>query len=72
MREPWQDHDGFFILQREFDENEVDPYHGKREEAAETDAMELPEDLNLDREDEQAGDEPEGDGEGRSQGEEDM
>ncbi|XP_016427493.1 midasin-like [Sinocyclocheilus rhinocerous] len=34
--------------EREFDENEVDPYHGKQEKAAETEAMDLPDDLNLD------------------------
>lgn len=48
-------------LQREFDENEVDPYHGKQEKAAETEAMDLPDDLNLDEDgkDEEGG---EGDG----------
>uniref|UniRef100_A0A8C1W639 Midasin n=1 Tax=Cyprinus carpio TaxID=7962 RepID=A0A8C1W639_CYPCA len=34
--------------EREFDENEVDPYHGKQEKAGETEAMDLPDDLNLD------------------------
>ncbi|XP_072559009.1 midasin isoform X3 [Paramormyrops kingsleyae] len=48
------------IDEREFDENEVDPYHGNQEKKAEAEAMELPEDMNLDREDEQAGDEPDG------------
>ncbi|XP_071391101.1 midasin-like [Centroberyx affinis] len=47
--------------EREFDENEVDPYHGKQEQRAEPEAMELPEDLNLDQEEDQAGDEGEGD-----------
>ncbi|XP_016311670.1 midasin-like [Sinocyclocheilus anshuiensis] len=36
------------VDEREFDENEVDPYHGKQEKAAEPDAMDLPDDLNLD------------------------
>ncbi|XP_067097253.1 midasin [Osmerus mordax] len=47
--------------EREFDENEVDPYHGKQEKKPEPDAMDLPDDLNLDQEDDQAGDEGEGD-----------
>ncbi|KAK2883458.1 hypothetical protein Q8A67_017095 [Cirrhinus molitorella] len=34
--------------EREFDENEVDPYHGKQEKTAETETMDLPDDLNLD------------------------
>ncbi|XP_067273008.1 midasin [Pseudorasbora parva] len=34
--------------EREFDENEVDPYHGKQEKAAEPEAMDLPDELNLD------------------------
>ncbi|KAF4099466.1 hypothetical protein G5714_019592 [Onychostoma macrolepis] len=46
--------------EREFDENEVDPYHGKQEKAAETDAMDLPDDLNLDED----GKDEEGEGEG--------
>uniref|UniRef100_A0A8C1W377 Midasin n=1 Tax=Cyprinus carpio TaxID=7962 RepID=A0A8C1W377_CYPCA len=47
--------------EREFDENEVDPYHGKQEKAGETEAMDLPDDLNLDEDgkDEEGG---EGDG----------
>lgn len=54
----------FFVcvcLQREFDENEVDPYHGKQEKAAEPEAMDLPDELNLDEDgkDEEGG---EGDG----------
>ncbi|XP_042633620.1 midasin-like isoform X2 [Cyprinus carpio] len=36
------------VDEREFDENEVDPYHGKQEKAAEPEAMDLPDDLNLD------------------------
>ncbi|XP_003200751.2 midasin [Danio rerio] len=36
------------VDEREFDENEVDPYHGKQEKKAEPEAMELPEELNLD------------------------
>ncbi|XP_044025553.1 midasin [Siniperca chuatsi] len=45
--------------EREFDENEVDPYHGQQEKRPEPEAMDLPEDLNLDQDDE-AGDDGEG------------
>ncbi|MEQ2263333.1 hypothetical protein XENORESO_006224, partial [Xenotaenia resolanae] len=50
--------------EREFDENEVDPYHGQQDKRPEPEAMELPEDLNLDQ-DEEAGEDEEckGDGE---------
>ncbi|TSL47560.1 Midasin [Bagarius yarrelli] len=41
------------VDEREFDENEVDPHHGKQEQKAEAEAMDLPEELNLDQ-DEQA------------------
>ncbi|XP_069561962.1 midasin [Brachyistius frenatus] len=44
--------------EREFDENEVDPYHGQQDKRPEPEAMDLPEDLNLDQEDE-AGDDRE-------------
>ncbi|XP_036943295.1 midasin isoform X1 [Acanthopagrus latus] len=47
--------------EREFDENEVDPYHGQQEKRPEPEAMDLPEDLNLDQDDEDGDD---GDGEG--------
>ncbi|KAJ8008932.1 hypothetical protein DPEC_G00083550 [Dallia pectoralis] len=43
--------------EREFDENEVDPYHGKQEKKPDPEAMDLPDDLNLDQDEEQAGDE---------------
>uniref|UniRef100_A0AAV2K5U9 VWFA domain-containing protein n=1 Tax=Knipowitschia caucasica TaxID=637954 RepID=A0AAV2K5U9_KNICA len=46
--------------QREFDENEVDPYHGQQNKQVEPEAMDLPEDLNLDQEDE-GGENNEGD-----------
>lgn len=45
--------------EREFDENEVDPYHGKQEKKAEPEAMDLADELNLDEDDR---DEEEGDG----------
>ncbi|XP_060907246.1 midasin [Labrus mixtus] len=48
--------------QREFDENEVDPYHGQQDKGPEPEAMDLPEDLNLDQ-DEEAGEDGEGEGE---------
>uniref|UniRef100_A0AAZ3S0A1 Midasin n=1 Tax=Oncorhynchus tshawytscha TaxID=74940 RepID=A0AAZ3S0A1_ONCTS len=52
-----------FVFQREFDENEVDPYHGKQEKKPDPEAMDLPDELNLDQEEEQAGDEGDGEGE---------
>ncbi|XP_066110370.1 midasin isoform X3 [Saccopteryx bilineata] len=39
------------IDEREYDENEVDPYHGNQETLPEPEALELPDDLNLDSED---------------------
>ncbi|XP_059212052.1 midasin [Centropristis striata] len=47
--------------EREFDENEVDPYHGQQDKRPEPEAMDLPDDLNLDQDD-KAGDEEEGEG----------
>ncbi|XP_057208356.1 midasin isoform X2 [Triplophysa rosa] len=47
--------------EREFDENEVDPYHGKQEKKAEPEAMDLGDELNLDEDDK---DEEDGDGDG--------
>ncbi|XP_058163130.1 midasin isoform X2 [Dasypus novemcinctus] len=44
------------IDEREYDENEVDPYHGNQEKLPEPEALELPDDLNLDSQD-QNGDE---------------
>jgi len=50
--------------QREFDENEVDPFHGKQDKKPEPESMDLPEDLNLDQEDQDdQEDGDEGDGE---------
>ncbi|KAJ8270795.1 hypothetical protein GJAV_G00119370 [Gymnothorax javanicus] len=43
--------------EREFDENEVDPYHGQQDKKPDTEAMDLPDDINLDQEEEQAGEE---------------
>lgn len=51
------------VTQREFDENEVDPYHGQQDKRPEPEAMDLPEDLNLDKDDE-AGHDEEGEGDG--------
>ena len=52
------------VPQREFDENEVDRFHGKQDKKPEPEAMDLPEELNLDQQDPQDGDEDEeGDGE---------
>ncbi|CAB1440281.1 unnamed protein product [Pleuronectes platessa] len=47
--------------EREFDENEVDPYHGQQDKRPEAEAMDLPEDLNLDQ-DEEPGEDGEGEG----------
>ncbi|XP_032952982.1 midasin isoform X1 [Rhinolophus ferrumequinum] len=38
------------IDEREYDENEVDPYHGNQETLPEPEALDLPDDLNLDSE----------------------
>lgn len=54
-------------FQREFDENEVDPYHGQQDKRPEPEAMDLPEDLNLDQNDE-AGDDGEGEADGETRG----
>ncbi|XP_075058881.1 midasin [Mixophyes fleayi] len=35
------------IDEREYDENEVDPYHGKQDTQPESEALDLPDDLNL-------------------------
>ncbi|XP_020142630.2 midasin isoform X1 [Microcebus murinus] len=39
------------IDESEYDENEVDPYHGNQEKLPEPEALDLPDDLNLDSED---------------------
>ncbi|XP_060024167.1 midasin [Lagenorhynchus albirostris] len=39
------------IDEREYDENEVDPYHGNQEKLPEPEALDLPDDLDLDSED---------------------
>uniref|UniRef100_A0A3Q3JWH6 Midasin n=1 Tax=Monopterus albus TaxID=43700 RepID=A0A3Q3JWH6_MONAL len=50
--------------EREFDESEVDPYHGQQDKRPESEAMDLPEDFNLDQDDEDEDDgEDEGNGE---------
>ncbi|XP_036035518.1 midasin [Onychomys torridus] len=43
------------IDEREYDENEVDPYHGNQEKLPEPDALDLPDDLKLDSEDKNDG-----------------
>ncbi|XP_030578137.1 midasin [Archocentrus centrarchus] len=48
--------------EREFDENEVDPFHGQQDKRPEPEAMDLPEDLNLDQGD-TVGDDEEDEGE---------
>lgn len=42
-------------LKREYDESEVDPYHGSQEQLPEPEALDLPDDLKLDSEDRSAG-----------------
>lgn len=37
----------FFCCQREYDENEVDPYHGQQEKQPEVEPLDLPDNLNL-------------------------
>ncbi|XP_069462584.1 midasin isoform X2 [Ambystoma mexicanum] len=51
------------IDEREYDENEKDPYHGKQEKPAEPEALDLPNDLNLENEDNENDKEDKGDGE---------
>lgn len=55
------------LLQREFDENEVDPYHGQQDKKPEPEAMDLPDDLNLDQEEQEEKEEAGDDGEGKGQ-----
>ncbi|CAO2580328.1 MDN1 [Lemmus lemmus] len=43
------------IDEREYDENEVDPYHGKQDQLPEPEALDLPDDLKLDSEDKNGG-----------------
>lgn len=43
------------IPKREYDENEVDPYHGNQEKLPEPEALDLPDDLKLDSEDKSGG-----------------
>lgn len=51
---------------REYDENEVDPYHGNQEPLPEPEALDLPDDLNLDSEDKIGGEDTDDEGEGAS------
>lgn len=55
------------LLQREFDENEVDPYHGQQDKRPEPEAMDLPDDLNLDQEEQEGQEEARDDAEGKGQ-----
>uniref|UniRef100_A0A8C5T387 Midasin n=1 Tax=Malurus cyaneus samueli TaxID=2593467 RepID=A0A8C5T387_9PASS len=48
------------IDEREYDENEVDPYHGQQEKEPEVEPLDLPDDLNLD--DNEKSDEEENEG----------
>lgn len=49
------------FLQREYDENEVDPYHGQQEKQPEVEPLDLPDNLNLE-DDEKSDGEKEGEG----------
>jgi len=51
----------FFCWQREYDENEVDPYHGQQEKEPEVEPLELPDNLNLEN-DEKSDEEEEDEG----------
>ncbi|XP_048386295.2 midasin [Stegostoma tigrinum] len=48
--------------EREYDENEVDPYQGNQDKQPETEALDLPEDLNLESEDGEKSDEDQEEG----------
>lgn len=50
------------LFQRDFDENEVDPYHGQQDTRPEPEAIDLPEELNLDQEEARDDGSDEGDG----------
>uniref|UniRef100_A0A4W3JTX9 Midasin n=1 Tax=Callorhinchus milii TaxID=7868 RepID=A0A4W3JTX9_CALMI len=49
--------------EREYNENEVDPYHGDQEKQPEVEPLDLPEDLNLEKEDGEKSDGEQEDGE---------
>ncbi|XP_035880357.1 midasin isoform X5 [Phyllostomus discolor] len=49
--------------EREYDEHEVDPFHGNQEPLPEPEALDLPEDLNLDSEDKIGGEDTDDEGE---------
>lgn len=51
----------FFCWQREYDENEVDPYHGQQEKEPEVEPLDLPDNLNLEN-DEKSDEEEENEG----------
>lgn len=51
----------FFCWQREYDENEVDPYHGQQEKQPEVEPLDLPDNLNLEN-DEKSDEEEEDEG----------
>ncbi|XP_051017145.1 midasin [Acomys russatus] len=53
--EPGQEKINEQIDEREYDENEVDPYHGNEEKLPEPEALDLPDDLKLDSEDRNSG-----------------
>ncbi|XP_012665398.1 midasin [Otolemur garnettii] len=50
------------IDESEYDENAVGPYHGNQEELLEPEALDLPDDLNLDSEDEKGGQDTDSEG----------
>lgn len=52
----------FFWLQREYDENEIDPYHGQQEKQPEVEPLDLPDDLNLENDEKSDDEEKEGEG----------
>ncbi|KAG8444766.1 hypothetical protein GDO86_009802 [Hymenochirus boettgeri] len=53
--------------ERDYDENEIDPYHGKQEQQLESEVLDLPDDLNLENDEEKnSGDEKEEESEERN------
>lgn len=50
----------FFCWQREYDENEVDPYHGQQEKEPEVEPLDLPDNLNLESNEKSDDEEDEG------------
>lgn len=48
------------LLKREYDDNEVDPYHGQQEKEPEVEPLDLPDNLNLESNEKSDDEEDEG------------